>query len=110
MVASRRLQSLAKADERVESIMAQIEALNKKLEVVREQRIDIIGEAALAAFPELDGDEYGEDLVEFFTGIRDDAYEWRKYQESLSDKSDKKKDVVSTEDEDVLGILDDNED
>ena len=77
MVTSRSMKSLSNADARVETLMAQIAALTAKLDVVNEQRVDIIGEAALKAFPEIDAGEYGEDLILFFTEMREDALSWR---------------------------------
>lgn len=100
--------NLAAADGRISSIEAQIRALTEKLEAAREQRVDIIGEAALTAFPELTDATYGEDLVEFFVQLREDALLWRE-QASAGGASAKAagKDDDTT---DVAGLADDASD
>ena len=84
---SRSSRGLAASDEAVVDMMAKLEAMQARIAEAKARRIDVVGESALACFPEIDAGEYGDDIDEFFRGMREDALRWRELQSTGARKA-----------------------
>lgn len=69
--------SLNAIDGNLANLKEQLLALQARIDAADEDRLDVIAKATLDAFPEIDADEYGEDLDKFLQEMHDDALRYR---------------------------------
>jgi hypothetical protein len=69
--------SLGAIDANLAGLKEQLLALQARIDAADGDRLDVIAKAALDAFPEIDNDEYGDDLEKFLSDMHEDALRYR---------------------------------